>query len=127
VLSVNGSTAAAEDDAGAWGAEGGGAERETASVKNTVWTNREPWSQNVKLVGCHQSVRLSFLGCGQLAVRSRRREPCYQYPQNRNVRDFGWVIAHAAVSRRPPISLSTMVARTGGYTYEVGVWVLSIV
>ena len=24
---------------------------------------------------------------------------------NRNVRDFGWKIAHAAVSRRPPISL----------------------
>jgi hypothetical protein len=32
---------------------------------------------------------------------------------NRNVRDFGWEIAHEAVSRRPPISLSTIVARTG--------------
>jgi hypothetical protein len=29
-------------------------------------------------------------------------------------------IAHGAVSRRPPISLDTMVARTGGYAYAVG-------
>jgi hypothetical protein len=46
---------------------------------------------------------------------------------NRDVRDFGWGIAHAAVSRRPPISLDTMVPRTGGYAYVVGVWDLSIV
>jgi hypothetical protein len=46
---------------------------------------------------------------------------------NRNVRDFGWEIAHAAVSRRPPISLYTMVPRTEGYAYDVGVWDLSIV
>jgi hypothetical protein len=31
-----------------------------------------------------------------------------------------------AVSRRPPISLHTMVPRTGGYAYDVGVWDLSI-
>jgi hypothetical protein len=30
-------------------------------------------------------------------------------------------IAHAAVSRRPPIFLHTMVPRTGGYAYDVGV------
>jgi hypothetical protein len=42
-------------------------------------------------------------------------------------RGFGWEIAHAAVSRRPPISLCTMVPRTGGYTYDVGVWDLSII
>jgi hypothetical protein len=36
-------------------------------------------------------------------------------------------IAHGAVSRRPPISLYTMVARTGGYAYDVGVWDLSVV
>jgi hypothetical protein len=35
---------------------------------------------------------------------------------NRDVTDFGWVIAHAAVSRRPPISLDTMVPRTRGAT-----------
>jgi hypothetical protein len=43
------------------------------------------------------------------------------------VRDFGWEIAHAAVSRRPPISLYTMVVRTGSYAYDVGVWDLSLV
>jgi hypothetical protein len=32
-----------------------------------------------------------------------------------------------AVTRRPPVSLYTMVLRTGGYTYGVGVWDLSIV
>jgi hypothetical protein len=31
---------------------------------------------------------------------------------NRDLRDFGWEIAHAAVSRRTPISLYTIVART---------------
>ena len=31
---------------------------------------------------------------------------------NRNVGDFGWEIAHAAVSRRPPNSLDRVVART---------------
>jgi hypothetical protein len=34
--------------------------------------------------------------------------------------------ARGAVSRRPPISLDTMVPRNGGYTYDVGVWDLSI-
>jgi hypothetical protein len=40
---------------------------------------------------------------------------------------FGWGIAHAAVSRRPPISLYTVVARTHMYTYDARVWDLSIV
>jgi hypothetical protein len=40
---------------------------------------------------------------------------------------FRWEIAHGAVTRRPPIPLYTMVARTGGYAYDVGVWGLSIV
>ena len=35
-------------------------------------------------------------------------------------------IAHAAVSRRPPIFLYTMVPRTGDQAYAVGVWHLSI-
>jgi hypothetical protein len=34
-------------------------------------------------------------------------------------------IAHAAVSRRPPISFYSIAARTEGYTYGVGVWDLS--
>ena len=46
---------------------------------------------------------------------------------NRHVRDFGWEIAHAAVSRRPPIPLHTIVARAEGYTYAPRVWDLSIV
>jgi hypothetical protein len=45
----------------------------------------------------------------------------------RIVRDFGWEIAHEAVSRRPPISLSRFVARTHMYTYAAKVWVSSIV
>jgi hypothetical protein len=36
--------------------------------------------------------------------------------------DFGWGVAHGAVTRRPPISLDTMVLRTGGCAYDVGVW-----
>jgi hypothetical protein len=35
--------------------------------------------------------------------------------------DFGWEIAHAAASRRPPISLYSIVARTEGYTYAAKV------
>jgi hypothetical protein len=46
---------------------------------------------------------------------------------NRDFRDFGWEIAHGAVTRRPPISLYMTVPRTGGYAYDVGVWDLSIV
>jgi hypothetical protein len=42
-------------------------------------------------------------------------------------RGFGWEIAHAAVSRRPPIYLDTMVARTHMYTYAATVWDLSFV
>ena len=36
-------------------------------------------------------------------------------------------IAHEAVSRRPPIPLDTIVARTHTYTYAANVWGLSIV
>jgi hypothetical protein len=46
---------------------------------------------------------------------------------NRDVRGFGWEVAHEAVTRRPPISLDTMVLCTEGYAYDVGVWDLSIV
>jgi hypothetical protein len=44
-----------------------------------------------------------------------------------NVWAFGWEIAHEAVSRRPPISLDTIVARTHMYTCTAKVWDLSIV
>jgi hypothetical protein len=46
---------------------------------------------------------------------------------NRNVRDFGWEIAHEAISPRPLISFCTSVARTHMYTYAAKVWDLSIV
>jgi hypothetical protein len=46
---------------------------------------------------------------------------------NRNVRVFGWENAHEAVSRRPPIPLYTIVARTHMYTYATKVWDLFIV
>jgi hypothetical protein len=36
-------------------------------------------------------------------------------------------IARAAVSRRPPISFYTIVARTHMYTYDAKVWALSLV
>jgi hypothetical protein len=47
---------------------------------------------------------------------------------NRNDRDFfGVGVAHGGFTRRPPISLHTMVHRTGGFAYDVGVWELSII
>jgi hypothetical protein len=42
-------------------------------------------------------------------------------------RDFGWEIAREAVSRRPPIPLDVMVARTCMYTYDTKVTDLSTV
>jgi hypothetical protein len=42
-------------------------------------------------------------------------------------RNIGWETAHAFVSRRPPIPLSTIVARTHMYTHAAPVWGLSIV
>jgi hypothetical protein len=57
------------------------------------------------------------------ATRRRAGENSDQRVANRDVWDFGWeIIAHAAVSRRPPISLYTIVARTHMYTYDAKVW-----
>ena len=53
----------------------------------------------------------------------QRRKSC----KNRDVRDFGWEIAHAAVSRRPPTPVSRTVARTHMNTYDAKVWALCIV
>jgi hypothetical protein len=39
---------------------------------------------------------------------------------NRGFKDFGWEVAHAAVSRRPPIPLYTMVARAGATRTTLG-------
>jgi hypothetical protein len=61
------------------------------------------------------------------AAASGARDTAMQKVANRDVRGFGWGIAHGAVTRRPPVSLDTMVPRNGGYAYDVGVWELSIV
>jgi hypothetical protein len=45
--------------------------------------------------------------------------------RSKRFRDFGWGVAHGAVTRHPPISLDTMVPRTAGYAYEV--WGLGFV
>jgi hypothetical protein len=46
---------------------------------------------------------------------------------DRSGRGFGWEIAHAAVSPRPPNPFSRMVARTEGYAYATKAWDLSLV
>ena len=60
---------------------------------------------------------------------SARARPtcCDEKVANRDVRGCGWEIAHAAVSRRPPISVYTMGPRNESYAYDVVVWDLSIV
>jgi hypothetical protein len=67
------------------------------------------------IVASHQSTPLTRVGYSDEKVAKR------------NSRDFGREIAHGAVTRRPPISFDTVVPRTGGYTYDVGVWDLSSV
>jgi hypothetical protein len=65
------------------------------------------------------------LQLGRLAVRAHLRR-C-QKSRIASRRDFRWEIAHAAVSRRPPISLDRIVARNHMYTHAANVWDLSIV
>jgi hypothetical protein len=60
-------------------------------------------------------------------VRETQRETVMTKVANRDVRAFGWGIAHGAVTRRPPISFYAMVPRTGGCAYGVGVWDFSLV
>jgi hypothetical protein len=43
------------------------------------------------------------------------------YATNPNGQGFRWKITHEAVSRRPPIPLYKVVARTEGYTYAAKV------
>jgi hypothetical protein len=100
------------------------------------------WGESVELVGEHGRWRgprtsnsplrnqASFL---VVALRAQagggaavRRRPNTAQGKWRIValvgRVSGGQVAHAAVSRRPPISLYTMVPRTGGFAYDVGVW-----
>jgi hypothetical protein len=45
------------------------------------------------------------------------RRPSHAAMQKLRIVTFGfvWEIAHGAITRRPPISFYTIVARTGGY------------
>jgi hypothetical protein len=63
---------------------------------------------------------------GELAAGRLDTVRCKKVASRRG-RGFGWEIAHAAITRRPPISLEMVVARTGGYAHDVGVWDLSVV
>jgi hypothetical protein len=99
-----------------------GVPRATASTP-PVWGTRQPRhlpSREVCASAC----------CPPVVARrssvSPHRTAMGQFA-NRYIRDFGWEIAHGAVTRRPPISLYTMVPRTGSYAYDVGVWDSSIV
>jgi hypothetical protein len=53
-----------------------------------------------------------------------RRRPSRE---SERIRGFGCEIAHAAVSRRPPISLTGIVARPEGYIYDAELWALALV
>jgi hypothetical protein len=76
---------------------------------------------------CHSPVSRRALRCVQVTPLHPAR---FAYSDgkvaNRDLR-FRVGDRSRAVSRRPPISLDAIVHRTGGYTYYVGVWDLSIV
>jgi hypothetical protein len=57
------------------------------------------------------------------ASASKRASPAYRDAKVAN-RTFGigWEIAHAAVSRRPPISFSLSLSLFSLYTYAAKVW-----
>jgi hypothetical protein len=79
-------------------------------------------------VGCgaasppHACIRRQGAGKRQGDPINDQRARCtaMQKVANRDVWDFGWEVAHAAVSRRPPTPLDTVVARTHMYAYDVG-------
>jgi hypothetical protein len=72
-------------------------------------------------------VRASMCSSLPLSTSSPLHRTATPQIANRNVRGSGWEVAHAAVSRRPLISLDTMVARTEGFTHAANVWDVSIV
>ena len=69
---------------------------------------------------------LSYITPLPLSTRSARDTVICLVRIRRNG-DSGGREAHAAVSRRPPISFSRIVARSKGYTHAAKVWVFSIV
>jgi hypothetical protein len=80
----------------------------------------------LRSTGEKQGRRAADPGESASMVRAmQRRKSCEIVTTGFGIR--GWEFAHGAVSRRPPVSLDTMVPRTGGYACDVGVWNLSIV
>jgi hypothetical protein len=95
-----------------------------ASWSSSTASNAARWSD----MCCFMNASSSSLSCA--APPPHPLSPAvqrYAKGANRHVRDFGWEIAHGAVTPRPPISFDTMVPRTEGYARDVGVWDLSIV
>jgi hypothetical protein len=78
-----------------------------------------PWPARPRVAPAPATARAAAGGCAERGSDDK--------VANRDGRGFGWEVAHEAVSRRPPVCLYTMVPRTGGYAYDVGVWDLSIV
>jgi hypothetical protein len=70
----------------------------------------------------------SLPSCGIAAGRNLpNRYPTERLRSTPSRNVFGWEIAHAAVSRRPPIILCTIVARTEDYTHAAKAWDSSLV
>ena len=66
----------------------------------------------------------TMMGAGDPSMAPRY---CDEKVANRNVGISGGRSLTGAVTRRAPILLDTMVPRTGGYAYDVGVWDLSVI
>jgi hypothetical protein len=62
----------------------------------------------------------------QLATRLAEVTHTHDNVASRNVGFRAGEVAHAAVSRRPPIPLTTSVARAEGFTYAAKAWALPI-
>jgi hypothetical protein len=96
-----------------------------------LWSVRPPQgrapSDSAAALDLASRWRLSLMqhpGHTHLTVRTPHRclfalRPAQRWEKvaNRNGRAFRWEVAHAAVTRRQPISLYTMVPRAEGYTY----------
>jgi hypothetical protein len=113
-----------------------------ATFQPTMWTQLQ-----AELHQLDREWDILYLGCAPLgepepaptnenqSIRARqasvqgaeRRSTAMRLLRNRTVRGDFRGIAHAAVSRRPPVSLSMIVTRTEGYTYAAKVWDLSLV
>jgi hypothetical protein len=101
-----------------------------SSLRMRNATCRAPSRRRVSSRHCRTRSRSTALACDP-APPCRGSAPTAQHSHerdaNRNVGDYRRAVAHGAVTRRPPISLYTIVARTHMYTCAANVWDLSIV